>query len=132
MIVDLEGNDRWHAIDQLINELVTKGAIKPEHREPITTAIKARETAMSTGIGFGIGLPHASTDLVSEVVGILGRSNKGIDFNSLDRKPVHLVLLFLMPKGQFQKHLHTLANMAKLLHNERLRAALVNSSDTAS
>jgi arginyl-tRNA synthetase len=130
MIVDLKASDRWQAIDELIHHLVATGAIKPEDSEPVTTAVKKRESSMSTGIGFGIGLPHASSDLVSDVVGIVGRSKKGIDFNSLDRQPVHLVLLFLIPKGQFQKHLNTLANMAKLLHNEELRSALVNSPNT--
>ena len=71
---------------------------------------------MTTGIGFGIAIPHASTDLVAEVVGIAGRSRRGVRFDSLDLKPVRTVLLFLVPRGEFQKHLHTLANIAKLLH----------------
>jgi mannitol/fructose-specific phosphotransferase system IIA component (Ntr-type) len=54
---------------------------------------------MSTGIGFGIGIPHASTDLISEVVGALGRSKKGINFDALDNQPVNLVMLFLVPQG---------------------------------
>src|SRR5262249_205330 len=59
-----------------------------------------------------------------------GRSKKGIDFNSLDRKPVHMVVLFLIPQGQFQKHINTLANIAKLLHNADLRKALIDATDT--
>ncbi len=70
---------------------------------------RKRETSMSTGIGFGIGIPHASTDLIHEVVGALGRSRKGVNFDALDNQPVNLVMLFLVPQGQFQKHLHTLA-----------------------
>jgi len=50
------------------------------------------------------------------VVGAIGRSRKGVQFDALDGKPVKLVMLFLVPQGQFQKHLHTLANLAKLLH----------------
>ena len=79
---------------------------------------------MSTGIGFGIGIPHASTDLIYEVVGAFGRSKKGMNFDALDNQPVNLVMLFLVPQGQFQKHLHTLANIAKLLHNKEFRQAL--------
>lgn len=81
---------------------------------------------MSTGIGFGIGMPHASTDLIYEVVGSLGRSRKGVNFEALDNQPVNLVMLFLVPQGQFQKHLHTLANIAELLHKAEFRAALNN------
>ena len=86
---------------------------------------------MSTGIGFGIGIPHASTDLIYEVVGALGRSKNGVNFDALDNQPVNLVMLFLVPQGQFQKHLHTLANIAKLLHKKEFRQALeqANSSD---
>jgi mannitol/fructose-specific phosphotransferase system IIA component (Ntr-type) len=57
-------------------------------------------------------------------VGALGRSKKGVNFDSLDNQPVNLVMLFLVPQGQFQKHLHTLANIAKLLHRADLRQAL--------
>jgi len=130
VIVDLKASDRWEAIDELINHLVTTGAIKPEHKEPISAAIKKRESSMSTGIGFGVGIPHASTDLVKDVIGVLGRSKKGLDFDSLDSKPVHLVMLFLVPKGEFQKQINTLANIAKVLHHADLRDALFKAPDT--
>jgi mannitol/fructose-specific phosphotransferase system IIA component (Ntr-type) len=85
---------------------------------------------MSTGIGFGIGIPHASTDLIPEVVGALGRSAKGISFDALDNQPVNLVMLFLVPQGQFQKHLHTLASIAKLLHIKEFRQELEQAQDS--
>jgi len=132
IISDLQAADRWAAIDELINNLVATGKIKPEHREAITAVVRKRETSMSTGIGFGIGIPHASTDLIYEVVGALGRSQKGVDFNALDNQPVHLVMLFLVPQGQFQKHLHTLANIAKMLHKSEFRQALEQAPDAES
>lgn len=124
VIVDLKATNRWEAIDELIGRLVDSGRIKPEDREQIASVVKKRETSMSTGIGFGIGIPHASTDLISEVTGAFGRSKPGVNFDALDNQPVHLVVLFLVPQGQFQKHLHTLANIAKLLHNKEFRQAL--------
>jgi fructose-specific phosphotransferase system IIA component len=132
IIPDLQAADRWQAIDELINNLVATGKIKAEHREAITAVVRKRETSMSTGIGFGIGIPHASTDLIYEVVGALGRSKKGVDFNALDNQPVHLVMLFLVPQGQFQKHLHTLANIAKMLHKSEFRQALEQAPDADS
>lgn len=129
IIPDLQASDRWQAIDELIGNLVATGKIKAEHREAITAVVRKRETSMSTGIGFGIGIPHASTDLIYEVVGALGRSKKGVDFNALDNQPVHLVMLFLVPQGQFQKHLHTLANIAKMLHKSDFRQALEQAPD---
>ena len=129
VVIELKAGNRWEAIDELINRLVECGKIKPENREQIAAVVKKRETSMSTGIGFGIGIPHASTDLIYEVVGALGRSTKGVNFDALDNQPVHLVMLFLVPQGQFQKHLHTLANIAKLLHNKDFRAALEQAPD---
>ena len=129
ILTDLQAADRWQAIDELINILVTTGKIQAQHRDAIAAVVKKRETSMSTGIGFGIGIPHASTDLIKEVVGALGRSRKGMNFDALDNQPVNLVMLFLVPQGQFQKHLHTLANIAKLLHRAEFRQALDQAPD---
>ena len=132
IITDLQATNRWEAIDELITRLVECGKIKAENREAIAAVVKKRETSMSTGIGFGIGIPHASTDLIYEVTGAFGRSKKGINFDALDNQPVNLVMLFLVPQGQFQKHLHTLANIAKLLHSKDFRHALEEAPDAES
>jgi len=129
IITDLRDTNRWEAIDELINNLVATGKIKPEHHDAIAAVVKKRESSMSTGIGFGIGIPHASKDLIYEVVGALGRSKTGVNFDALDNQPVNLVMLFLVPQGQFQKHLHTLANIAKLLHKAEFRQALEQAPD---
>jgi mannitol/fructose-specific phosphotransferase system IIA component (Ntr-type) len=123
-VVELQTINRWDVIDELVDSLVAGQKIKPEHRDAIRASLRKREVSMSTGIGFGVGLPHASTEFVSELVAAVGRSRKGVEFDSLDGKPVTLVMLFLVPQGQFQKHLHTLANLAKLLQNDDFRAGL--------
>jgi fructose-specific phosphotransferase system IIA component len=124
IVIDLHAESRWEAIDELINRLAANHKIKTEHRDAIAASVRKRESSMSTGIGFGIALPHASTDLISEVVGAVGRSRKGLQFDAVDGKPVNLVMLFLVPQDEFQKHLHTLANIAKLLHNDDFRDGL--------
>src|SRR6267142_775983 len=129
ILPEMQATNRWEEIDELINHLVLSGKIKPENREQISAVVKKRESSMSTGIGFGIGIPHASTDLIYEVVGAFGRSKKGVNFDALDNQPVNLVMLFLVPQGQFQKHLHTLANIAKLLHKKEFRQALEEAPD---
>src|SRR6266536_1753932 len=129
IISEMQASNRWEAIDELINNLVQTGKIKPENRDQIAAVVKKRETSMSTGIGFGVGIPHASTDLINDVVGAFGRSRKGVNFDALDNQPVNLVMLFLVPQGQFQKHLHTLARIAKLLHRKEFRQALEQAPD---
>ena len=130
IIPEMQAANRWEAIDELLTNLIGTAKIKQEHREQIAAVVKKRESSMSTGIGFGIGIPHASTDLIYEVVGALGRSRKGVNFDALDNQPVNLVMLFLVPQGQFQKHLHTLASIAKLLHNKEFRQALEAAPDS--
>jgi mannitol/fructose-specific phosphotransferase system IIA component (Ntr-type) len=129
ILSEMRASNRWEAIEELINNLVTNAKIRPEDRESIIAVVKKRENSMSTGIGFGIGIPHASTDLIYEVVGAFGRSSQGIQFDALDNQPVKLVMLFLVPQGQFQKHLHTLANIAKLLHKTEFRQSLEEAPD---
>jgi mannitol/fructose-specific phosphotransferase system IIA component (Ntr-type) len=129
ILPETRATTRWEAIDELLALLVTAGKLKAADQAAIAAAVKKRETSMSTGIGFGIGIPHASTDLIGEVTGALGRSKAGINFEALDSQPVHLVMLFLVPQGQFQKHLHTLASIAKLLHRADFRQALEAAPD---
>jgi mannitol/fructose-specific phosphotransferase system IIA component (Ntr-type) len=129
IVPELKATNRWEAIDELVDELVDSGAIAKPNRDAIIDLVKKRENSMSTGIGFGIGIPHASTELIDNVIGALGRSREGINFEALDNQPVTLVVLFLVPKGQFQKHLHTLANIAKQLHNKAFRTALEEAAD---
>lgn len=129
IVPELKASNRWEAIDELIGALVAAGKIAPENREAVTTVVKKREQSMSTGIGFGIGIPHASTELIGEVVAAFGRSKAGVNFDALDNQPVHLVTLFLVPQGQFQKHLHTLAGIAKVLRKDDFLKALESAPD---
>ena len=131
VVTDLKASDRWEAIEELVGLLVDSGQIKPDHREAIVSIVKKRETSMSTGIGFGIGIPHASSDLIDNVTGAFGRSKDGVNFDALDNQPVNLVMLFLVPQGQFQKHLHTLAKIAKMLHKKEFRKSLEEAKDAA-
>jgi mannitol/fructose-specific phosphotransferase system IIA component (Ntr-type) len=101
--VDLHAENRWGAIDELIKHLVTTHKISTEHRDAIARRVRKRESSMTTGIGFGIAIPHALTDVITEVLGVIGRSRKGIQFDAVDGQPVNLVILFLVPQGQFQK-----------------------------
>src|SRR5258705_6267884 len=110
IIQEMKAANRWEAIDELLTNLINTAKIKPENREQIAAVVKKRETSMSTGIGFGIGIPHASTELIFEVVGAFGRSKKRVNIDALDNPPVRLVMLFLVPPGQIHKHHHTLAH----------------------
>jgi len=120
----MRATERWAAIVELIDLLVQKDRINSGDRDSILTALRQREETMSTGIGFGIAIPHASSNCVSEVVAAFGRSTRGIEFDSLDNSPVKFIVLFVVPKDQFQVHLRTLAAIAKFLNDKSVREQL--------
>jgi len=86
--------------------------------------LKKREEQMSTGIGFGIAIPHATFDRIEEVVASFGRSSQGIEFDALDNAPVKFVVLFIVPKNPSQTHLRSLASIAKFLNTRSIRESL--------
>lgn len=131
VLESVASTDRWQAIEELLDNLIQTGRIPAEKRQEVLDVVNKREASMSTGIGFGIGIPHASTEHVQEVVGAFGRSNSGLDFEALDSQPVHLVLLFLVPQGKFRQHLHTLADIAKVLNQREFRDAVEQAENAA-
>jgi len=131
IVPQMRATGRWEAIGELVDVLVSTGKIQATERETVWESIKQREETMSTGIGFGIAIPHASSDKVHEVVAAFGRSTAGIEFDSLDDQPVFFVVLFVVPKDQFQTHLRTLAAIAKFLNDKTVRDELSQAGDAA-
>lgn len=128
IIPEMQARERWSAIVELVDLLVRLGRIKATDQETVMAALRQREETMSTGIGFGIAIPHASSERVSEVIVAFGRSSAGIEFDSLDNAPVKFVVLFIVPKDQFQTHLRTLAAIAKFLNDRGVRDELANAA----
>ncbi len=129
IVPQMQATERWGAIVELVDVLVKVGKVKPEDHEVVLAALKQREETMSTGIGFSIAIPHASSDRVKEVVAAFGRSTTGIEFDSLDNAPVKFIVLFVVPRDQFQMHLRTLAAIAKLLNDRTVRESLGTVTD---
>ena len=76
IIPEMKATERWPAIVELIDLLIGLGKINAADRESILASFKQREETMSTGIGFGIAIPHASSDRIEEVVAAFGRSSR--------------------------------------------------------
>ncbi|MBM3856350.1 MAG: PTS sugar transporter subunit IIA [Verrucomicrobia bacterium] len=129
IIPNLQATERWQAIEEIVSFLVEGGHLPRKEKENILGSLFHREETMSTGIGFGVAVPHASSEAVDKIVIAFGRSQTGIEFESLDSKPVHFVVLFLVPAAQFQTHLKTLSAIAKFLNDRATREALTNAHD---
>lgn len=129
IIPNIMATEKWQAIEEVVCFLIQGGYIEEKNKMEVLSALSHREETMSTGIGFGVAIPHASSNAVEKLTVAFGRSQSGIDFESLDNKPVHFIILFLVPEHEFQTHLKTLSAIAKFFNDRFMREALVQASD---
>jgi PTS system fructose-specific IIA component len=123
--VGLEAADKWEAIEILVDTLITAHELRLTDRGEVLQAVMARERSLSTGLERGLAVPHGAVECVSDIIACLGVSKNGIPFNSLDSQPAHLVALLVIPKGSFQRHVRTLAGIARLASNPELRRRII-------
>ena len=121
--VDLRATTKRDALVEICR--VLEGCAHVEDPAAFERAILDREEVMSTGIGLGIAVPHAKIGSVKDFVIALGRSRAGIEFHSLDGKPVHLVVLIAGPDNLQAHYLRVLAGVTLRLKSEDLRRALL-------
>lgn len=122
IVLNLQSKEKFEVIGELVRPLVATGAITEESE--FVSAIVRRENMESTGIGVGVAIPHARTKAVSSIVLAFGRSDSGVDFNSLDGKPSHLIFLIAAPEEQKTEYIMTLARLSKLLRKDEVRIGL--------
>ncbi len=110
---DLEAEDKDEVFEELVDLLVNQYRL--DCRDRVLEAIRKREEKMSTGIKRGIAIPHAKTGLTKGVIGVLGVSAKGIDYEALDGEPVHLLFLLVSSEEDAGTHLAVLKKIALLV-----------------
>lgn len=93
--------------------------------EALARALLEREALASTAIGEDIAIPHGKLDSVTRLIGCLGRSSRGIDFDSLDKKPTHLFFVLIAPESSTGLHLKALARISRLFKDAEFRARLM-------
>jgi len=125
-IIDLEGTTKEEILKEMI-EVMSK-APEVTDQQAFLEAILEREKIMSTGIGIGIAVPHVKIPAVTDFVIALGRTPKGVDFDSLDGKPVHLVIMIGASDKQKDQFLRVLAKVSLLFKEESFRKAVLNAS----
>jgi PTS system nitrogen regulatory IIA component len=113
----LEAEDKPEVFEELVDLLVVQYGLSC--RDEILEAIRVREEKMSTGIRRGIAIPHAKTSFTKGVMGVLGISRKGIDYDSLDGEPVHLFFLLVSSEEDAGAHLAVLKKIALLVEDPR-------------
>lgn len=124
----LQSDNKWDAIRELVNLCVSNGILPQEKHQAALDAVLHREQTMSTGLERGIAIPHGAVPEINEIVAALGISREGLEFESVDGDPTQIVLLMVIPKNMFQKHIRTLAGISHLLDHESLRQRLILAS----
>ncbi len=107
------------AVQFLVGELVKSGRLPPEHAARVSSQVLRRELLGSTGIGRGVAVPHSRSDVVPEVLGVVGRSAVPVNWpGALDGGPVHLVCLLVTPEGDRGASFRALEALSRQFHGD--------------
>lgn len=126
--IPLESTSKNDIIDELVDLLCE--AHKARDKKNLLHCILEREELMSTGVGDGVAIPHAKAEGIEELTAAFGITGQGIDFQSIDDKPVHLVFLLVGPLNQPGPHLKALSRISRLIHKEEFRKQLMASKNS--
>lgn len=121
--LELKSRRKRELAEEMADLLFQAGKVK--EKEKVKEAMLERERKGSTGIGEGIAIPHIISSEVSRTFMVFGQSKKGINFASVDRKPVYLVFLLVGPANDALFHLKVLAKLCRFLHNSLFKEALL-------
>lgn len=111
IIPDMKAKTKNEALEELIEPL----NLSEERKKVVLEALRKREAIGSTGIGHGIAIPHTRSVVLDSVALVVGRSKEGVDFDSLDGKPVHLFFLLVAPPNDpGTRYLITLGEIARV------------------
>ena len=127
IIADLKANTKQNIIAELVDRLVKNGKIKDKNTA--MHALMERERLGSTGIGGNVAIPHAKSPEIGGIVATFGRSKNGVNFDSLDQKPVYFIFLLISLENSAGIHLKTLARISRLLKNPAFRQELMKAKD---
>jgi mannitol/fructose-specific phosphotransferase system IIA component (Ntr-type) len=123
VLLGVDASDKTTLIRSLIEALVTG---PDEDLEQVASAVFARETLLSTGVGYGVALPHAKTGGIDETRAIFAVLATPVEFDAFDGEPVTLVFLLVGPTRSARTHIQTLGRISRILDEENTRAQLLN------
>jgi mannitol/fructose-specific phosphotransferase system IIA component (Ntr-type) len=126
ILIDLPGTDKEEVLAQMARYMASIHNLTQV--ETISRKILEREADMSTGIGFGIAIPHARIDHIDRVYLIAGRSTAGIDFAAIDEQLVHLLFMMISPPNTSAEHTQILSSLSRIMSYEDMRKRLFASA----
>ena len=124
--VPVDSNDKDSAITELVDMLAASNQIK--NRDEVLEAVLMREQTRSTGIGSGIAIPHGKCNGVRELVMAIGIAKNPIEFDSIDQKPVSIIVLLASPVDRTGPHIQALARISRLMLDDKFKDQLQNAN----
>jgi fructose-specific phosphotransferase system IIA component len=124
--VPLDGKDKESVITELVDILDANERLVDKN--DVLQAVLSRENTRSTGIGSGIAIPHGKCKGVKDLVMAMGISRQGVDFQSIDDKPVHIIVLLVSPIDKTGPHIQALARISRLMLDEEFKNKLQNAA----
>lgn len=124
--VPLHSSDKTAVITELVDLLKETGALV--ERDAALEAVLRREAERTTGIGYGLAIPHGKSDGCRQLVMAAGKPAQPVDFQSLDGRPVTFVVLLISPPDQTGPHIQALAKVSRLMNMEDFRNAVARVS----
>jgi mannitol/fructose-specific phosphotransferase system IIA component (Ntr-type) len=120
----LKSSDKEGTLGELV-ELASRSNLVKNSGE-LLRDVKDREDLVTTGVGYGVAFPHAKTRATKGIVIAFGRSDKGIDFDAMDHKPVHLFFLIAAPEDAIGAHLNVMARLSYIMKSEENRKKMMS------
>ncbi len=127
IIANLAGTNKGEVLREITDFLQKQGLIKD--KETLLNTLMEREKLGSTGIGENVAIPHGKSDELSQIITVFARSLNGVDFESLDQKPVHFVCMVVAPSNSTGQHLKALARISRIFKNQNLRDGILKLQD---
>ena len=127
IIKELDSRDKKNVLDELSSFLENEGEIT--NKENLLAALIGREKLGSTGIGENVAIPHAKISEIDKIITVFGRSKNGVEFESLDQKPVNFIFLVIAPENSTSQHLKALARISRLFKNPSLRESVLRTNE---
>lgn len=117
--VPLKATEKYAVITELVDLIAETGGLTD--RNTALNAVLKREAERTTGIGYGLAIPHGKSDGCKSLMMAAGKPAQGVDFQSLDRRPVTFVVLLISPPDQTGPHIQALAKISRLMNIEEFR-----------
>jgi mannitol/fructose-specific phosphotransferase system IIA component (Ntr-type) len=130
ILIELASTDKQEVLTQMARYMVSLHDIP--NGDSIAQKILERESDMSTGIGYGIAIPHGRINGIDKLYMIAGRSDKGIEFNAIDEEPVHLIFMMISPANTSTDHTNILSVLSRIMSYEDVRTKLLTADSADS